>query len=595
MKIKFVFLSHISLRKLKDFSESFMYNIKWEAVSFSIRSRSYLSFKKREGIGMNHLKWYLAGILAGCIIYASMALHPFEQLSLQSQMSVMQYFPANKKTITIGRSSDAISLDPAITTDRESLSVTTNIYDTLVKYDLTGMNIKPGLASRWSVSEDGLIWRFNIRRDISFQDGTPLNAKAIVFNFERWKDVNNPYHTGHFTYWNMSFGGFPGIVNSVQALSDDVVEITLNKPYAPFLTTLAMPAFGIASPEAITKYNEDLKYKPVGTGPFVFKSWTEDGVITLEKNLNYWDDQAKVDRLVFKTITQKEKRIQALLNNEIQIAYDLSKEEVSQVKYSKQAQLVMRPYFNVGYLSMNTKNPYMYEKSVRQAIAKLIDKDAMIKEAFDYSARPADTFLPPMIWGYNETIESPKYSVEEAKALLASVGLQDGFKLDLLVMDEPRIYFPEPLKLANFIKKSLAKANIDVQIQAVPWQEVIKIEQSGDYDMVLAGWSGDVADPDNFLYTMFSSDNASEGVVSNYAYYKNPIVDRLLIQARQSTDKAFRISLYRKAQEIIAEDSPAIPLVHTMPAMGVSNKVIGYIPQVSGVEPLTTVNLVKEK
>lgn len=544
---------------------------------------------------LKDVKWIIAGILCGCLIWYINSGPQKDQISVQRIMSAIQSLPEEKKVLTVGRTGDAISLDPAVTTDRESLAVTINIYDTLVRYDQTGMNLKPGLSNKWSVSEDGLIWKFSIRHDINFHDGTPLNAEAVVFNFNRWMDINNPYHAGHFTYWNMSFGGFPGIVESVQALSDDTVEIVLKKPYAPFLNTLAMPAFGIASPEAITKYNEDLRYRPVGTGAFSFRSWTESGEITLEKNVTYWDEKAKVDRLVFKTIPNQAERVEALKNGSIQIAYDLSKEEIEKVKHSEHIQLLMRPYFNVGYLSMNLRNPYMYEKSVRQAIANLIDKNAMIHSAFDFSARPANTFVPPVIWGYNESIQSEIFDPERSISLLKSAGLEKGFKVELLVMDAPRIYFPEPLKLAEFIKSSLAKANIEVHINAKPWEEVIVLEQNGEYDMVLAGWSGDVADPDNFLYTFFSSENAKEGVVSNYSFYENDTVDRLLIQARQATDKSFRNSLYRQIQEFVAEDIPAIPLVHTMPVIGIDRSVSGYTPQISGVEPLNHVSISKEK
>jgi peptide/nickel transport system substrate-binding protein len=164
----------------------------------------------------------------------------------------LHYSDADKRLI-IGRAGDSISLDPGNTTDMDSVKVTVNIFETLVKYEKDGKEIIPGLATSWKSSEDGLTWIFRLRQGVKFHDGTDFNAKAVEFNFQRWMDVDNPYHNGQFSYWNYVFGGFPGFVKSVTALSDYSVEIKLNKPYAPFINTLATPIFGIGSPDAIKK------------------------------------------------------------------------------------------------------------------------------------------------------------------------------------------------------------------------------------------------------------------------------------------------------------------------------------------------------
>src|SRR5919109_4532718 len=165
--------------------------------------------------------------------------------------------PVKGGTFVFGRGADSVGLDPAIVTDGESFRVTRNIYESLLEYKRDSTEVIPGLAERWETSADGRTWKFALRRNVKFHDGTPCNAEAVVFNFERWMFENHPYHKGVFEYWKSMFGGFPGFVKAVKAVDEAGVEFVLEKPMAPFLANLAMPMFGIASPTAIKKYGDD--------------------------------------------------------------------------------------------------------------------------------------------------------------------------------------------------------------------------------------------------------------------------------------------------------------------------------------------------
>lgn len=502
---------------------------------------------------------------------------------------------SNEKRLIIGSANEAISLDPAIATDQESFKVTVNIYENLVEYEKNGVGVLPSLAESWKTTEDGLVWVFRLKKNVKFHDGTSLNAHAVAFNFNRWMNAESPYHTGHFSYWNYNFGGFPGIVKSVTALSEDSIEIVLSKPYAPFLSTLALPAFGIASPDAIMKYNEGFKYHPVGTGPYSFKSWDKGEKITLERNRSYWGEAPKLDEIQFKTIFSNKERMALLKSGEIHMIDNLLLEDIWEIEETENLQLYTRPFFNIGYLALNNTKEPLNKKEVRDAIGHLIDKEAMIKEVFNDFTRPANSFLPPVVWGHNETIKSLEYDVTKAKRLLRQAGLGEGFEIGLWVMDTPRTYFPNPIALAEFIKDSLSKGNITVNIQAMKWEEYIERIKDGGHDMALIGWNGDNVDPDNFLYTFFSSENTKPGLASNYSFYENPQVDLLLSQARQATDLEFRKNIYRELQGIIHKDTPSIPLVHTMPTIATRNSVKNYVPHIIGEEALDQVDLILDK
>ncbi len=512
-----------------------------------------------------------------------------------SYIYINQSASAVYKKLIIGRLNDAISLDPAITTDVESFEVTVNIYETLVKVDDNSQTVLPGLAKSWKISEDGLKWTFRIREDVAFHDGVKLNAKAVAFNFHRWMNKESPYHTGEFTYWGHSFYGFPGIVKSVTALSDTTLEIVLNEPYAPFLSVLSMTAFGIASPDAIMTYNENLKRHPVGTGPFIFSKWVEDESILLKRNEKYWGKTAKVDAVEFRIIQANEDKVKLLENDEIHITNSLSPQEVASIEKTKALNLYYNPFLNIGYLALNNMIEPFNTTQVREAISLLIDKDKMMEEELDALTRPANSFLPPLVLGYHEGITSSNYNLEKAKELLKEVGLASGFDTTIWVMDRQRNYFLDPGGMASYIKEQLAPAGINVTIEVFKWDEYIDRIKEGTHEMALVGWNGDFFDPDNFLYTLFASENTDGGIALNYSFYSNERVDFLLTQARRSTDIEFRNNIYRELQEIIKKEVASIPLVHTMTAVATSESVVGFKAQIMGVGELKDVDLIIEK
>lgn len=496
----------------------------------------------------------------------------------------------NSKKLIVGRANDAISLDPAITTEGESFKVTVNIYENLVKYSDNGSEIMPSLAESWKTSEDGLTWVFHLRKGIKFHDGTKFDAKSVEFNFHRWMNSESPYHTGQFSYWRYNFGGFPGVVKSVTALSDYSVEIVLSKPYSPFLSVLATPAFGIASPDAIMTYNEMYYQHPVGTGPFKYKSWVKGESITLERNNEYSGQKAKLGEIEFKVIPSRIDRIKQLENGQIHMADNLTTDDILLIQGKEDIVLYRRPFFNVGYLALNNSVEPFTDKRVRLAVNHLIDKEKLIEEVFNNLEREANTFLPPVLWGYNESIKPYKHDVAKAKELLKEAGYEE-LKIDLWVMDVPRPYMSKPIEVAQFIKESLKEGGIDVDVKIFKWDEYIEKIKDGNFQMALVGWNGDTLDPDNFLYTFLASENAATGIASNYSFYINDEVDQMLEAARQVTDVEFRKNIYRDIQEIVHKDVPSIPLVHTMPTLAARKSVKGYVPNVTGEEVLGEVEL----
>ncbi|WML57392.1 ABC transporter substrate-binding protein [Neobacillus sp. PS2-9] len=497
---------------------------------------------------------------------------------------------SGKDTLIYARGVDSVSLDPITTTEGDTFKVTENIYDTLLDYGDTDTTLKPKLAKSWEVTPDGLTYTFKLQEGVKFHDGTDFNADAVVFNFNRWMNGDED----KFPYYTM-FGGYVKdeghVIKEVKALDANTVQFVLKRPMAPFLKNLAMSPFAIASPAAVEKYGDDYRSHPVGTGPFKFVEWKQNDRITLEKNPDYWvKGLPKLNKVIFRVIPENTARLNALVNGEIDIMDGLNDSDAKAVTSNDKLKIYERPSMNVAYLSFTLTRKPFDNKLVRQALNYAIDKKAIIDAFYGGNAIPAKNPMPPSIEGYNDSIEEYKYDPEKAKELLKEAGYPNGFEMELWAMNIARLYMAEPPKVAEVIQDNLSKVGIKVKLNTLEWATYLDKAAKGDFDAFLMGWTGDNGDPDNFLYTLLDKDAIG---ANNYSRYSSDPLHDLLIQAQQGTDQEKRNELYKKAQEIIHEDAPWVPLLHSKPLSAASKDVVGYIPHPTGSESLDKVEFKK--
>ncbi|TLS36995.1 ABC transporter substrate-binding protein [Pseudalkalibacillus caeni] len=500
-------------------------------------------------------------------------------------------------TLVFGRGADAVSLDPINVTDGESIRSTNNIYETLFTYD-NNLKLQPKLAMGYETSEDGLTWTIKLRDDVKFHDGTKFNADAVVFNFDRWMDKENPYHQGgDFVYYSFLYGGFKGdenhLIESVKAIDETTVEFKLKEKTAPFISYLAIPMFGIASPDAIKKYNEKFNEHPVGTGPFKFKEWKRNDTVTLEKNEDYYvDGKPELDRLIFKVIPDNTARLTALQTGEIDMMDGLDPSKADSVKNNESLDLIERPSFNIGYLAFNMEKEPFNDVKVRKAINYAIDRKAIVDAFYSGLGEVAKNPLPPSLWGYNDNVEGYELDIEKAKKLLKEAGYEDGFKTQLWTMSNPRPYLPQPQKIAEALQSDLSKIGIEVEIVTYEWATYLDKTSQGGHPMALFGWTGVMADPDNFLFPNLDKSNA-EVPANNRAFYKSEEVHQLLVKARQTLDQEKRADIYKEVQEILYKDAPWANLVHTTPPLAKAKYVEGFKAHPMNDDLFTNVTLSK--
>ena len=464
-------------------------------------------------------------------------------------------------TLIFGRGGDSVGLDPAHEKDGESFKVCENIYDRLVQYKDESTEIEPALAESWESSEDGLTWRFNLRKGVKFHDGTPFNADAVLFSLNRQHDPNHPFHNvgGSYTYW--SYTGLTEIVEKIAAPDAYTVQIILKRPYAPFIYTIAMTPFSIVSPTALQKWKADFRNHPVGTGPFKFVRWDREDKVVLEANTDYWEGRPPLDRIILRSIPDNSVRLIELQNGSIHAMEFPNPDDLPQIRADDQLRIIEQPGMNVGYLAMNLDKKPFDNLKVRLAVNHAINKHQIITQLYQGMGIPAKNPIPPTMWSYDDSIEEYTYDPAKAKALLTEAGYPDGFETTLWALPVPRPYIPDGSALAAAIQSDLRRVGIKAKIVTFDWGTYLEKTKNGEHDTAMLGWSADLGDPDNFFYYLLSKE-AAKKPAGNIAFYRSDEMQEVLVEAQSTTNQAKRIELYKRAQGLFHRDSPWVPLAH---------------------------------
>ncbi len=297
--------------------------------------------------------------------------------------------------LRFARGRDSIKLDPADITDGESALVTGNLFEGLVRYTRDGTDVEPALALAWDVDTSGTIWTFTLREGARFHDDTPVDAAAVVFSFERQRDTSHPHAPAEPMYWRDNFGD----VARIEAVDSRTVRFTLKRPFAPFLTNLAMFSAGIVSPAAFERPDTPFGRNPVGSGPFRFVAWQPDR-IELEAFAGHWEGKPAPDRVTILTIPDNATRLMALQEGSVHGMKGINPQDLDAVRADPALRLLEQPGMNVAYLACNTLHAPLDDPRVRSAIALAVDKEAIRETIYRGNAVVARSVLPPTLWAH---------------------------------------------------------------------------------------------------------------------------------------------------------------------------------------------------
>ncbi|MEZ0492979.1 ABC transporter substrate-binding protein [Kineococcus sp. TBRC 1896] len=499
---------------------------------------------------------------------------------------------SGRDTFVFGGSADPDSLDPVFASDGETFRVTRQIFEGLVATEPGTTDLAPSLATQWEASDDGLTYTFTLQDGVTFSNGVPFDAAAVVANFERWYALRGIAQGEDLAYYYRSiFRGFrtnddPALGESLYAGStanpDGTVTVNLTRPFAGFLASLTLPAFAMQETGAVQagggngadgsdpRQSAYATSGPVGTGPFTFSAWERGQQVTLKRNEEYWGEKAKVATAVVRVIGDGTARRQALQNGDID-GYDLVAPADVETLESSDFQIQNRPAFNILYLGINQAYAPLGDPRVRQAIAHAIDKEALITNALPSGTKPATQFMPDNVTGWNEGVTTYEYDVDRARQLLAEAG-QTGINVPFnYPTGVSRPYMPNPETIYNAINQQLTAAGITTTPVAEQWTPnyLGTVQGTTQHGLHLLGWTGDYNDPDNFIGVFF-------GAPTNEWGFTDQGLFEALANARTVTSESEQESTYQDINEQIMTLLPGIPIASPVPSLAFAPGVEGY-------------------
>ena len=514
-------------------------------------------------------------------------------------------------TLIYAGSSDPTFLDPILDSDGESFRVTKQIFEGLVDLKPGTTLIIPKLATSWSVNKSGKVWTFNLRHGVKFHDGTPFNAKAVCYNFDRWYNFKGPFQSAGATYYYQAiFQGFktnegsnlkPPLYQSCKAKGRYKALVTLTAKNGPFLPALSLSSFSMQSPAALKKYDADSAtinngtftptgtyafQHPTGTGLFVFSSWTVKQKVVLLRNDHYWGKKPRLKQLVIVPISDNSARLQALQTGEVNAMDLLQPQDVAKVQDDSKLTTKSRPPFNVAYVTINQKHAPFDKLSVRQAVAYGLNRQAVVNTFYAGRAQVANEFMPPSLFGYAKDVVKYSFNPTKAKQLLQQAGLTLPVPVDFYYpTGVSRPYMPDPQGIFQIFSNSLEQSGFKVIPHSLPWRPdyVAAVNGGNAGDLNLIGWTGDYGDPDDFLGVFFKNVNPQWG-------FTNAALTALLNKGAAEVNLKKRIAIYQQANRMIMKDIlPGVPYAHTRPPLATQKSVKGYIPSPAGSDPLASV------
>jgi peptide/nickel transport system substrate-binding protein len=486
----------------------------------------------------------------------------------------------NAAPLVMARVKDAVVLDPSHATDGLSLNTTNEVMQNLVTFKPGSFDVVGDAAKSWTRSADGKTWTFELYPNLVFSDGTPLDAKAVKFNFDRWRLTTNPAH-GNFaySYYADDFGGFPGTIADVQAPTATRVVIKLAKPLGPFLRDIAEQSFGIGSPTAINADPKAFEIKPVGSGPYMVAEWQRDDHITLVANPKYRGPKPGYQTVVIRDIPDQATSVLSIQKGDIDMLTDPRPDDAKALAKQTGLTVVEQPSNNVSYVAMHVEKKPFGDVRVRRAVAYALDAATMAKSLYSSGAMVADNWTPPGMLGENPTVKAYAHDVAKARALLAEAGFPHGFATTLSYSTAPRPYLPEPQRVAETIQAELAQAGIQITLQPDEWGVYLDKIKHGRHEMCLIGWTGDNGDPDNFFYPLLDQDSArKDGNGQNYSFWRDPQFHKLMLAGQATVDDAQRKKIYQQANAMVHDQAPAISLVHTTVPLVMKSTIKGFVP-----------------
>ncbi len=447
--------------------------------------------------------------------------------------------------------------------ERNAANAASQLYDSLVWVDDEG-NLVPALATEWEVSEDGTEYIFRLRQGVTFHNGEPFNADAVVFSWEMGKDPENEYAY----IWEMA--------DSVEKIDDYTVRITTPEPNALFLRFMAYN-WMMVPPQYFQEVGvEGFEQHPIGTGPFKFVEWKRGDRIVYEANEDYWrEEMPKVKTLIFRPIPESSTRVAAARTGEVHIAQRLSAEEAQTLEDAANVRILSYPVDRVYYIAFNNlttgKGMPTEDVRVRLAMNYAVDRQAIVDALFDGKARLSTGFITPANLGFDESLEPYPYDPDRARELLAEAGYPDGFSIGMACPTGAYTNFEQ---VCEAVAGYLGDVGIQVDLEFMESGQYWDLEANKELPPLFGdSWSSALGEAYNRLL------GALGGWDATYSSWYDEKIGEYLDQIIVTIDDEARAQLYRELQRYMYENPPFIYLYEPWAFEAVNVAVHDYRPR----------------
>lgn len=469
-------------------------------------------------------------------------------------------------------------LDATQTLETTGLKVSTLISETLVGIDWETNEAYPILAESYDVASDGKSITFKIREGVKFQDGTELNADAVLFNFNRVTDTNNEYNKqGNFPYASY-------IADlKMEKIDDFTVRVSTDIPDPMLLWKMGLYSSYIQSPTAVEKYGKDYTLNPVGTGPYKFISYEQGVKAVLERNEDYWGDKPAIKNIIFKINPDNQSKIADLLAGNVDVITRVPADQIAVLEKTSGVKVYKFPTMVNEFWVFNCSKEALKDKRVRQALNYAYDKKKL--EEVNQGRLVAQYY--PWVEGasaFNSDVQRYDYDPEKAKQLLKEAGYENGLKLTLVTNPDDS-YKPWYLLL----QQNLKDVGVDLEIKVIDsasfYDPKVGVFNKDTFDLCLSGWATPYPDLGAYFQRWYSKDKSPDGW--NISQYENADADKIMEQAKNMMDKAQRDKLLEELQVIIADDPPWIFSVRNMFVVAARDDVEGLYIRPNWISDLT--------